>query len=259
MATESTPNSKLSLIAQVTTAITTNRPGWQTTEFYLVAAVIATLILLSLFGAVPQTSAEAVAGIIGIGFTWLRSNRKDDREGSLLNLIDLLHELPNATLPTSTPNNNETTLKVADVPGLSPADSAAPSSAIGGLGGFADLRLLCVLSLFVGVLLVGCAGTKRTVDQHGNPNWNIQGNYAALTIHDRGRGGFDMIATGVDHSTPTLAGGQAFKMNADSVGTTVVSGILSGGLPWANATAAGAQIIPQIMAPAAPVVLQSKH
>lgn len=116
------------------------------------------------------------------------------------------------------------------------------------------LRLILAFAPLLGALtlgLMGCASTE--VRENGQRVFRTQADAQSIELTTKNT---HLVMQGVNHSTPTLAGGQAFKMGADSVGTTVVSGILAGGLPWAKATAAGTQLIPQVMAP---VVLQSKH
>ncbi|EDY16702.1 hypothetical protein CfE428DRAFT_5815 [Chthoniobacter flavus Ellin428] len=260
MQADSTQNSKLALIAKVTAEITQNRPGWQTTEFYLVALVVAALVLLSSLGQIPSTAADAVAGLIALGFAWLRGNRKNSREESLLNLIDTLKgsdlPAPATAVPVAVPQPAAAPAPAAPVCTHGTADFSPSLGSQLSQSGSACLPLLCALSLFVAILLLltGCASTE--VRENGQRVFHTHADAQSIELTTKNT---HLVMTGVSHSQPTLAGGQAFKMGADSVGTTVVSGILSGGLPWAKATAAGAQIIPQILAPAAPVVLQSKH
>lgn len=106
----------------------------------------------------------------------------------------------------------------------------------------------------LGALALGFAGCASTeVRENGRCVFRTQADAQSIELTTKNT---HLVMQGVNHSAPTLAGGQAFKMGADSVGTTVVSGILAGGLPWAKATAAGTELIPQVIAPA---VLQSKH
>jgi hypothetical protein len=128
---------------------------------------------------------------------------------------------------------------------------------VSGQAGFATLQALgwmLIISALALLCFSGCAST--TVKENGQTVFHTHADAQSIELTTKNT---HLLMVGVSHSQPTLAGGQAFKMGADSVGTTVVSGILAGGLPWAKATAAGAQVIPQILAPAAPVVLQSKH
>lgn len=141
-------------------------------------------------------------------------------------------------------------------PQMSSAASASSSSTLGS----AAVEVLALLTLiFVAVaslLLTGCAETA-VKSRTGKVLMKTHANADSLAYaYDGGGEHITLQVVKLNHSDATLAGGQSFKLGADSVGTAVVSGILSGGLPWNKATAAGLQAIPQI---AAPVVLQSKH
>lgn len=116
------------------------------------------------------------------------------------------------------------------------------------------LPLLCLL------YFVSCS-SDRFYYPNGKLMASMQGDYRGVDL-TMGKH-LHLQAAEINHSNPTLAGGQAFKLGADSVGTTVVSGIMAGGLPWAKAAAGATQIGGNLLQPATqivvPAVLQSKH
>lgn len=89
-----------------------------------------------------------------------------------------------------------------------------------------------LLATFLAIALCGCAETDFYSPATGKRIARFQGDMTQVTFSG---GGITFSAATVTHSSATLAGGQAFKMGADSIGTTVVAGILAGGLPWAKA------------------------
>lgn len=111
-----------------------------------------------------------------------------------------------------------------------------------------------ILVLVPILLLPACAETE--VRESGHVVFKTQADVQHLEFTTKAS---HLVMNGVNHSIATAAGGQAFTSGANSIGTTVVSGILAGGLPWAKAASAGTQIIPQLMTPVVPAVLQSKH
>jgi hypothetical protein len=226
-------------------------PGYRTTEFYLTVALIVVQLLFALGGLIPPEHAAVYATITGALYKVLRTALK-----AWAGHLDLQAELASVA---------------AGIPPLvsvTPADCAHSSVTATEDGGRcnscgADMTFdrakgvwVKVALMLLALFLVGCAET-RVNSRNGKTLLKTHANADSLAYaFDGGGEHITLQIVKLNHSDATLAGGQAFKLGADSVGTSVVSGILSGGLPWAKATAAGLQIIPQI---AAPVILQSKH
>jgi hypothetical protein len=86
--TNSKPQAPLALLSQLTNELAANRPGFQTTEFLLVAFSVIAIIVFAALGKIPPALALPAASMAGIGYGWLRNNRKGDRETAMLGLVN---------------------------------------------------------------------------------------------------------------------------------------------------------------------------
>jgi len=229
-------------------------PGWQCSELYLALAAIALVIALLCQGKMDQTCATALLSVILTSYpasrSWLKA-RHLDAVASVLSAQAGIHGAQALKAVAEAVTSRETTAVLPPAPNADTAPEQPPGSGAG-VGPKAALVLLALGSLF----LTGCSQTVLYSPHSGQRLASFQGDMTGSHYHG---GGVTWDVQQVSHSAATLAGGEAFKMGADSVGTSVVSGIMAGGLPWSKAVAGGTQILAPIMQTAAPVVLQSKH
>lgn len=235
-----TSTAGLPLLQRLTDELAQNRPGIQTTEFIVLLALYVVITILTALGKVPTNLSVIVGAFSAATYQWLRNNRKDSREESLLALIDTFTSSAPALLPAriaaTTDGTNIPTAPTAtsadanaapNVPiewrslaHISP-ESSASSSSSSSTSGHASLALLCLLSFCAATFLAGCATLEKW---QADPRVQfaeqeaLKIGVAALQRYSNG-GNFDSvwgISEGLYAFTDTISALSANKTNADA-------------------------------------------
>lgn len=94
------------------------------------------------------------------------------------------------------------------------------------------------LPIALACLLAACAETSVSID--GKKVLKTQANASKMTFeYPTKHGTIKLVMLNMDHSTPTLAGGQAFALGMDSFGRVLVSGGLAFGSTGLSKVASG--------------------